>query len=265
MIEVSGVTKEYRRAFGRPIRAVDGISLRVSAGERVALLGPNGAGKSTLLGLILGYLRPSRGGLRVGGLRPREYARQHGIGHLPERVRVPPGLRVGEVLRRLGILDGLVGRELRAAVGGALERTGLEAARNERSGTLSKGTKKRLGIAQLFLRPRRLVLLDEPWTGLDPAWRARLRTLIREGIGGERPTVLVASHELDEAERVAGRAVVVHRGKVAASVRLRARGRGAGGRRGRLEELFLRACRTADVPEPGSGAEAVAAAAPEWY
>lgn len=263
MIELSGVTKEYRRAFGRPTRAVDGVSLRVAAGERVALLGPNGAGKSTLLGLILGYLRPTRGGLRVGGLRPREYARRHGIGHLPEQVRVPPGLRVGEVLRRLAVLDGLAGRELRAAVDGALERTGLEAARNERSGRLSKGTRKRLGVAQLLLRPRRLVLLDEPWAGLDPAWRARLRTLIREGIGGERPTVLVASHELDEAERVAGRAVVVRRGRVAASVRLDDRGRGVGGRRGRLEELYVRACGTADGPGAGAGAEAVAAAS-EW-
>lgn len=254
MIELRGVTKEYRRAFGRRTRAVDGISLRVPAGDCVALLGPNGAGKSTLLGLILGYLRPSRGGIRVAGLRPGEYARRHGIGYLPEQVRFPPGLRVGEALRRLGALDGLDGRALRGAVGVALERTGLEAARSERSGTLSKGTKKRLGVAQLLLRPRRLVLLDEPWAGLDPGWRARLRALVRDGIGGEGRTVVLASHELGEAERVAGRAVVVHRGRVAASVRLPDRGKDPARRGGHLEDLYGRACGEADAgAEPLTG------------
>lgn len=206
-------------------------------GECVGLVGPNGAGKSTVLGLALGYLRPSAGRVRVAGLPPRRYVRRRGVSHLPERFRPPGRVRAGDLLRRLALLDGLRRREARERAEEALARSGLEGAGPRRVRELSRGNRQRLGVAQLLVRPREVVLMDEPWGGLDPEGRRRLRRLTEELRRGRRtPAVLVASHDLDQVARVADRAVVLVGGRASKRVPL------AGATDGEsLERLILEA------------------------
>jgi len=215
VIDFQAVSKRYGRLPGRGKSAVRGLDLRIRSGECVALVGPNGAGKSTVVGLALGFLRPSEGTVRIGGLGPREYVRSHGAGYLPERFSPRGGLRADRVLGRLARLDGLDRGEARRRVREALDRVGLAGSRRRRARDLSRGERQRLGVAQLLLRPRGVVLLDEPWGGLDPEGKARLREAL-VGLRGERPgaAVVVASHDLDQVARVADRAVVLDRGRV---------------------------------------------------
>lgn len=234
MISFQEVEKRYGLFPGRRQSALRGMSLRVRRGECVALVGPNGAGKSTVIGLALGFLRPTAGRVRVGGTAPERYVRSRGAGYLPERYSPPPALRAREVLRRLALLEGLEGEEAVRRSRRALARVGLgDGAGRVRS--LSRGNRQRLGIAQLLLSRRELLLLDEPWGGLDPAGRTRLRALLAE-LRAEAPgaALLVASHDLGQVARVADRALVLAGGRAAEEVRLS----GDGGR-DRLERRVL--------------------------
>ncbi|MFQ5888986.1 MAG: ABC transporter ATP-binding protein [Gemmatimonadota bacterium] len=232
MIAFEDVRKRYGVPFGRSALALDGMSFRVGRGECFAIVGPNGAGKSTILGLILGYLRPTGGTVRVADEEPRLYARATGIGYLPEMVELPGHQRVPEALRRLGILDGLRGAELDRRVRLAIARVGLGEHAAKRIKSLSKGNRQRVGIAQLLLRPRELLLLDEPSVGLDPLWRVRFRDLLRE-LRTENPrrTILIASHDLHEIERVADRVALIDRGRLRELIDLR---------RPAVSEVFVR-------------------------
>lgn len=215
-VELAGVQKRWRRGLRADVVALAGLSLRIAPGERVLLAGPNGAGKSTLLAAVAGLVRPDAGVVRVGGLAPAEYARSRGIGWLADGAPFPPGLPVREALVRLGLLDGLSGRVLRRRVEAALDRTGLAERRAERAGSLSRGLRQRLGVAALLIRPRALLLLDEPLAGLDPAWRAELRAILDELCRTDPSrVVVVASHELGEATRLADRLFVLAAGRIA--------------------------------------------------
>lgn len=237
MIQCEQVVKTYRAFPAAAVRALDGLDLRVDAGECVAVVGPNGAGKSTLLALLAGYLRPDGGRVRVGGRDPAAYARARGVGYLPQRLAVPPRVRTGAWLRRLATLDGLSGRERAERVEGALERTGLARRRRQRASGLSRGCLRRLGLAQLLLAPRDVLLLDEPESGLDPGWRVRLRGLLRELRARRERTVLLCTHDLSEVCRLADRVVLLRDGRVAAA---RTLGPSSPGARA-LEELFAEA------------------------
>lgn len=214
MIRFQEVSKRYGRLPGRGGAALRGLDLRVRPGECVALVGPNGAGKSTVVGLALGFLRPSEGRIRVGGLPPRRYVRTRGAGYLPERYSPPARLRVRAALHRLALLDGLGRPKARGRVREALARTGLEDSAGRRVQELSRGDRQRLGVAQLLLCPRGVLLLDEPWGGLDPAGKRRLREAL-VGLRREHPrtAVLVASHDLGQVARVADRALVLAGGR----------------------------------------------------
>lgn len=216
MIRFQAVSKRYGRLPGRGETALRQLDLRVRRGECVALVGPNGAGKSTVVGLALGFLRPSAGRVRVGGLEPRRYVRRHGAGYLPERFSPRGRLRARQVLDRLARLDGLDGPDARERAREALARVGLADAARTRVRALSRGNRQRLGVAQLLLRPRDLIVLDEPWGGLDPGGKGRLREALA-ALRGQRPgaAVLVASHDLGQVARVADRAVVLARGREA--------------------------------------------------
>lgn len=246
MIRFEAVSKRYGPLPGTGAAALRRLDLRVHSGECVALVGPNGAGKSTIIGLALGFLRPSAGRVRVGGLAPRRYVRGHGAGYLPERFSPPGRLRAAEVLRRLALLDGMGAGEARATAREALDRTGLGASAGDRVRGLSRGNLQRLGVAQLLLRPRAVVLLDEPWGGLDPEGKSRLRALLAD-LRRSRPdaAMVVASHELGQVARVADRAVVLAGGRVSGRLAL------GPGTDGDVLERRILECGDADAPGRG--------------
>jgi len=215
LIELSGVSKTYRRRNRQRINALAGLDLRIAAGSTVAFVGPNGAGKSTLFGVLAGLIRPDRGRTLVHGVAPVAYVCSRGVGMLPDRVRLPDRLTVRETLVRLAILDGCSGDAIPRSVDRVLDLAGLGDRAGDRCVGLSHGLRQRVGIAQLLLRPREVLLLDEPLSGLDPVWRARFRELFeqlrRESSGR---TLLLSSHELGETARLTERVVVIDAGRV---------------------------------------------------
>lgn len=207
MIELTEVSRWYgRKGAGTP--ALADVSLSLQRGTVTAVVGPNGAGKSTLLSLLLGFIRPSAGTIEIAGEPPRDYLREHGAGYLPERFSLPGAWRTGDALRMLARLDGAAG-----VAEGALETLGLAPHADRRVRELSRGLLQRLGLAQALLARRDLVVLDEPTEGLDPVWRVRLRDIV-SGLGADGRTVIIASHDLGEVERIADRAIVLDGGAV---------------------------------------------------
>jgi len=209
-LEWVGVTK----AFGDQI-ALASIDLAVPAGAALGLLGPNGAGKTTALRLLLGFARPSRGTVRIGGRDPQEAAAREGVGYLPERVVLPGRAPVRRLLEFHGQLAGLTGRELSSDVEAVLEQTGIRDRADDRIGELSKGLTQRVGFAQALIGRPRVLLLDEPTSGLDPLGIRDARDWILTA--KERGcTVLVSSHVLSEVEQICDRVAILHGGQIAA-------------------------------------------------
>lgn len=213
MIELREVSKVYRSPLGRPVRAVEGFSLTVAAGEVVGLAGPNGAGKSTIINLVLGYLRPTSGSVTIAGRAPRAYVEAEGIGYLSELVAIPPSWTTRSALTRYAVLSGIPDAAIHARVSDVIALLGLEEHARKKARQLSKGTLQRLGLAQALLRDEDVLILDEPAHGLDPTWTLRFRDLMREL---RRPgrAILLVSHSLDELERTADRVAIMHRGEL---------------------------------------------------
>lgn len=211
VIEAKVLGKEYgpRR---RRVTALRDVSLEIAPGV-TAVVGPNGAGKTTLLGLILGFLRPSSGSIAAFGQPPRRYLATAGAAYLPERFRLPPEWTVRSAITALAHIEPGGDTAAIARADHAIERMGLEDHKEKPVGALSRGLIQRLGLAQTLLGDHDLVVLDEPTEGLDPLWRVRFRELV----GGWRSagrTVILASHELPEIERLADRAVLLEDGRV---------------------------------------------------
>src|SRR4051812_18211172 len=182
MIELEEVRKEYggwiARARGRVVQALDGISLHVAPGTALGIVGPNGAGKSTLIRLLLGYLGPSRGALRVAGMEPRAYVAARGVGYVPETAAIPPSWTGEHALSFYAALGDV--EEAADEIARVLGRVGLGEVRGRRIAALSKGMLQRVALAQALLGNRVLMVLDEPTTGLDPEWIAELRAIVGE-------------------------------------------------------------------------------------
>ena len=195
------------------MRAVDDFSLAIGDSEVFGLAGPNGAGKSTLISLLLGYLEPTDGVLRIAGMRPRMFVERHGIGYLSELVAIPPRWSVEDALRRYAILAGVRAHESRARIEYAMELLGLDEQRGKRVKQLSKGNLQRLGLAQALLRDERVIILDEPTHGLDPVWTQRFRDIV-EALRRPGRAIFIASHNLDELQRLADRVAIIDRGKL---------------------------------------------------
>lgn len=218
MIVLEAVSKVFRSLTGRTtVSALSDFSLAVERGEVVGIAGPNGAGKSTLISLVLGYLQPNHGQVRVNGVAPRSYVESHGVGYLTELVAVPPRWTVTSTLRRFAVLGRLGGSAARR-VEETIELTGLAEHGRKQVRQLSKGTLQRLGLAQALLTDRELVILDEPTHGLDPLWTQRFRDIVR-GLRRPERAILIASHNLDELERVADRVAIIHQGRLQRIVR----------------------------------------------
>ncbi|HEU0302688.1 MAG TPA: ABC transporter ATP-binding protein [Longimicrobium sp.] len=217
MIRCEKVVKEYggplARLRGERVRALDGVTLHVPPGAAVGLVGPNGAGKSTLIRLLLGYLAPSRGGVQVGGMLPRDYAERRGVAYVPDRVSLPARWTVRGALEAFAALGEV--EKPAERIGYVLGALGLDELAGRRVAALSKGNLQRLAIAQALLGERRVMVMDEGTDGLDPEWTARVRDLLAEWRRADPERVLVfSSHDLDEVERVADQAVILANGRV---------------------------------------------------
>jgi Cu-processing system ATP-binding protein len=204
------VLNNVTRRFGKQV-AVDGVDLTLRAGECVGLVGHNGAGKSTLIKMMLGLLRPSAGTVRVLGADPAASAsaRERGsLGYLPENVALYPSMTGAETLAFYARLKGLPLRDNPAL----LEKVGIAGAAQRRVATYSKGMRQRLGLAQALLGEPRVLLLDEPTTGLDPALRQHFYEILR-ALRAEGAMVLLSTHALAELEGQVDRVVVMNQSR----------------------------------------------------
>jgi ABC-type multidrug transport system ATPase subunit len=218
-IRVEGLTKTYR---GGTVRALDGVSFTVAAGETLGIIGPNGAGKTTLLGCLLGFLRPDDGTIEVEGNAPDDLAVRATTGYLPERLVLDRWMQGLDFLRYHHALAALPAATRETDCRAAFERVGLDAAAaRQRIGRYSRGMVQRLGFAQALLGAPRLLFLDEPISGVDPAGVLLFRRLLAE-LSQQGVTVLVNSHQLAEVERVCTRVVFVEKGRLTATDTLRA-------------------------------------------
>lgn len=196
-------------------KAVDDVTFALNAGERVALLGHNGAGKTTLFKMILGFLKRDGGKITVLGAEPGSRAARSGASYLPEAVAFPGALTGKEVLTFYARLKG----EKPALALPLLERVDLADAAGRKVSTYSKGMRQRLGLAQALIGHPKLVLLDEPTTGLDPISRQNVYELIGE-IAGNGATVLLSSHALTELEAKTDRILIMSKGRLVADDQL---------------------------------------------
>ncbi|MEM8867853.1 MAG: ABC transporter ATP-binding protein [Verrucomicrobiota bacterium] len=209
--------KNLTRYYGA-IAAIKNVSFNVNRGEVVGFLGPNGAGKSTTMRILSGLLPASSGSAWVSGTsvaqNPKEVKRR--IGFMPENNPLPDDMRVVEYLRYRGRLKEVPGRKLRASVEEVMEVCDLaRTARRKIIGTLSKGFRQRVGIADALLGDPEVIIMDEPTIGLDPHQIQGIRKLI-DSLRG-RLTVVLSSHILPEIERSCDRVIIINRGRVVAS------------------------------------------------
>jgi len=222
LIHLESVSHTYRSLTGRPVRALAGVSLSIQAGEVFGVAGPNGAGKTTLIALLLGYLEPTDGVLRIDGLAPRAFVQRNGIGYVSELIAIPPRWKLTEALTRYAILAGVPRADRARRVGEVVELLGLGEHRDKRAKQLSKGNLQRLGLAQALLRDDQVLILDEPTHGLDPVWTQRFRDVV-EALRRPGRVIFIASHNLDELERLADRVAIIDKGAIQRLVEPRAR------------------------------------------
>ncbi|MFN4242900.1 MAG: ABC transporter ATP-binding protein [Tepidisphaerales bacterium] len=212
MIEVRELTRRYG-AF----TAVDGVTFDVADGEIVGLLGPNGAGKSTTMKMLTCYLPPTSGGARVAGFdvvkQSADVRRQ--LGYLPENCPLYPDMKVEEYLDFRGRLRRMERADRKRRIAEVMDRCWLTPVRRRLIGHLSKGYRQRVGLADALLHDPKVLILDEPTVGLDPAQIRETRKLIRE-LGG-RHTVVLSTHILPEVEATCSRVIVIAGGRVVAS------------------------------------------------
>lgn len=244
MIEVSHLTKQYGNHL-----AVDDVSFTVADGQICGLLGPNGAGKSTIMNILTGYLSATSGQVTVAGhpLPEEADAAKACVGYLPEQPPLYPEMTVQEYLTFAAELKGVKKAERKEQVCRAARRTGLETVLPRLIRSLSKGYKQRVGIAQALLGSPRLIILEEPTVGLDPAQVIEIRKLIREL--GRAHTVILSSHILSEVQAVCQQILILSKGHLAAAgslEELTADGKS-------LEEVFLEL--TDGEPEEATGEE----------
>ena len=212
MIEVSHLTKTYGRHL-----AVDDVSFIVEDGQICGLLGPNGAGKSTIMNILTGYLSATGGLVTVAGhpLPEEADAAKACVGYLPEQPPLYPEMTVEEYLLFAAELKGVKRADRKEQVRKAAHRTGLDNVMPRLIRSLSKGYRQRVGIAQALLGSPKLIILDEPTVGLDPAQVVEIRKLIREL--GKAHTVILSSHILSEVQAVCQQVLILSKGKLAAS------------------------------------------------
>lgn len=215
MIEVEHLTKRYGELV-----AVDDISFSVGEGEIVGFLGPNGAGKTTTMRVLTCFMPPTSGKATVAGYDcfAQGLEVRKNIGYLPENVPLYPEMRVREYLSFRAKLKDVPRSERRSRIAEIVERCGIQEVENQIIGTLSKGYRQRVGIADCLVHKPRILILDEPTIGLDPIQIREIRALIKEL--GENNTILLSTHILPEVEMVCERFIIINRGRIATQGRI---------------------------------------------
>ena len=209
-IEVQHITKD----FGRQ-RVLSDISFSVKAGEIAGFIGPNGAGKSTTMKIICGLLAPDQGTVRINQQPVDQNAEEvrRSLGYLPEINPLYPEMYVREYLQYVAGLYGL-GLKSAAKVKDIIDLTGLEAEKRKKIGSLSKGYRQRVGLAQALLHDPAVLILDEPTSGLDPNQIIEIRNLIKET--GKNKTILLSTHIMQEVEAICDRVIIINKGVIVA-------------------------------------------------
>jgi len=211
MIEVSNLSK----SFGS-VRALDRVSFGAEEGEILGFLGPNGAGKSTAMRILTAFLPGDSGHVRVAGYDVQSESIQvrRSTGYLPEGVPLYPEMRVLEYLRFRARLKGLPRSRRQVRIGRVMEDAGEEDVKRRLIGTLSRGYRQRVGLADALLAEPRVLILDEPTVGLDPEQVRQFRQVLR--LVGRDRTVILSTHILSEVELVCSRVVIINKGRVVA-------------------------------------------------
>jgi len=211
LIEIDGLTKR----FGS-FTAVDNLSFTVERGEVLGFLGPNGAGKSTTMRMLAGFMTPSAGTSRICGhdVQSDSLAARKSLGFLPEGAPTYPEMTVLAFLQFVGRIRGFNGRELAGRVEHAVALTSLAGVRLQPVETLSKGFKRRVGLAQALLHDPQVLILDEPTDGLDPNQKHEVRKLIAD-MRAEK-AIVISTHILEEVDAVCTRAIVIANGRIVA-------------------------------------------------
>jgi len=215
MIEVRNLTKRYG-----PFTAVQELDFRVDEGQILGFIGPNGAGKTTTMRILTGFLPATEGTAVVAGHDVFDEGMQvkRKVGYLPETPPLYRELTVGNYLRFVAELRGITGSEADRRIGEVMERVGLRGWERRITGSLSKGYRQRVGLAQALIRDPPVLILDEPTSGLDPAQVVGVRSLI-EDLAGDH-TVILSTHILREVEALCSHVVVIDQGRIAAKGRM---------------------------------------------
>lgn len=208
MIELQAVTKRYGS-----LTAVDQISLSVAEGEYFALLGPNGAGKTTIVKMLLDFTRSTAGTLSINGISSKEPACRADVGYLPENPRIPPNLTGWQYLQRCAMLLGMQHSESVDQIGKVLELVGMKGREHTKAGTYSRGMVQRFGLAAALMGNPKLLILDEPVSGLDPIGIREVRQLL-ESLKPQGMTILLNSHLLSEVEKICDTVAIIHNGRL---------------------------------------------------
>jgi ABC-2 type transport system ATP-binding protein len=207
--------RDLVKRFGS-LTAVDGISFKVERGEVVGFLGPNGAGKSTAMKIISGFLEPTSGQAWIDGhdSHTDAIAARRKLGYLPEGAPAYADMSVAAFLSFIAGMHGLSKRQANDRLAELVERIHLAEVWNQRIDSLSKGFKRRVGIAQALVHDPDVLILDEPTDGLDPNQKYEMRSLIRSI--APRKAIIISTHILEEVEAVCGRAIIIARGRMLA-------------------------------------------------
>ena len=211
MLEIRNLDKN----FG-PLMAVDDVSFTVERGEVLGFLGPNGAGKSTTMKMITGFLAPDAGTAVICGARHRRGAdrREAGIGYLPEGAPAYPDMTPADFLGFVAHIRGFPGGEAKRRIGRIVETIHIAEVMHQPIDTLSKGFRRRVGVAQALMHDPQVLILDEPTDGLDPNQKYEMRNIIDE----MRPekAIVISTHLLEEVEAVCSRAIIIAHGRILA-------------------------------------------------
>jgi ABC-2 type transport system ATP-binding protein len=211
-VKVNNITKLYGKQ-----KALNNVSFEVKQGEIIGFLGPNGAGKSTMMKIITCFIPPSSGKVEVCGYDVAEQSIEvrRNVGYLPEHNPLYLDMYVKEYLKFIAGLHKIGGANAAKRIAEMIEITGLQLEQHKKIGALSKGYRQRVGLAQALIHDPKVLILDEPTTGLDPNQLAEIRNLIRE-VGKEK-TVMFSTHIMQEVKAVCDRVIIVNKGEIVAN------------------------------------------------